>query len=78
MDNKPEKITLDPKTYAWCTCAQSKNFPYCDGSHKGTSHTPTIEIVDSPKDVHICKCGKTANSPFCDGSHILLEANKNG
>ena len=22
------------QTYAWCACGQSKNQPFCDGSHK--------------------------------------------
>ena len=22
------------KTYFWCACGQSKNQPFCDGSHK--------------------------------------------
>lgn len=78
MDNKPEKITLVPNTYAFCTCKLSNNFPYCDGSHKGTSFIPKIEIIESPKDIYVCRCGKTANSPLCDGSHISLEANNTG
>ena len=24
------------KTYFWCSCGQSDNQPFCDGSHKGT------------------------------------------
>ena len=25
------------KTYFWCACGQSKNQPFCDGSHKLTA-----------------------------------------
>lgn len=24
------------KSYFWCSCGQSANQPFCDGSHKGT------------------------------------------
>ena len=78
MDSKPEKITLPPNTYAFCTCGKSKKFPHCDGAHQGTNHVPKIEIIDAAKDVYICQCGKSTKTPFCDGSHITLEENKNG
>ena len=28
------------KTYAWCTCGESKNQPFCDGSHEGSTFKP--------------------------------------
>ena len=28
------------KDYWWCACGQSKNQPFCDGSHKGSGFTP--------------------------------------
>ena len=28
------------ETYYWCSCGQSKNQPFCDGSHKGSDFTP--------------------------------------
>ena len=28
------------KTYAWCSCGNSSNQPFCDGSHKGSSFVP--------------------------------------
>jgi len=65
----PIKLTLEPATYAWCTCLLSKNFPRCDGSHQTTDKKPFVETIDSAKDVYICACGKTNNAPFCDGSH---------
>ena len=34
MKNKPYLIKLEKdKNYAWCECAESKNQPFCDGSH---------------------------------------------
>jgi CDGSH-type Zn-finger protein len=28
------------KTYYWCSCGHSKNQPFCDGAHKGSTFTP--------------------------------------
>ena len=28
------------KDYWWCSCGQSKNQPFCDGSHKGSDFVP--------------------------------------
>jgi len=28
------------KNYFWCACGQSKNQPFCDGSHAGTDFQP--------------------------------------
>ena len=35
------------QSYWWCACGQSKNQPFCDGSHKGSSFTPVEFVVDS-------------------------------
>lgn len=49
-------VELDAGTHWLCTCGQSKNSPYCDGSHKGTGFQPlalellaasTVEILGS-------------------------------
>lgn len=56
------------KTYWWCSCGQSKNQPYCDGSHKGSDFVPKSFAADKPK-VFLCGCKLTKNPPFCDGSH---------
>lgn len=35
--NKPYAVEVEAgETYYWCACGQSKNQPYCDGSHQGT------------------------------------------
>uniref|UniRef100_A0A0A9YUN7 CDGSH iron-sulfur domain-containing protein 3, mitochondrial n=1 Tax=Lygus hesperus TaxID=30085 RepID=A0A0A9YUN7_LYGHE len=73
-DKKPFKIELDPeKTYNWCLCGQSKNQPFCDGTHK----SPYLKIKLKPirfkvaekKDYWLCNCKQTAHRPFCDGTH---------
>ncbi len=60
------------KSYFWCACGQSKNQPFCDGSHKGTGFTPVKYTADASKKVFFCGCKQTANAPLCDGSHKSL------
>lgn len=69
---KPFVMTIEPGTYAWCSCGLSNNQPYCDGSHKPTSFKPVIEKVTEEKKVAWCGCKQTGNAPFCDGSHTDL------
>ena len=58
--------------YAWCACGNSKNQPYCDGSHKGTGVTPIAVNVAENKTIAWCGCKHSANRPYCDGSHKSL------
>ena len=60
------------KTYFWCSCGQSKNQPFCDGSHKGSSFNPVKFTAETSKTAWLCGCKHTANKPFCDGSHKAL------
>lgn len=57
------------KSYYWCSCGNSSNQPFCDGSHKGTSFTPEKVVVEETKKYYLCACKQTANAPFCDGAH---------
>jgi CDGSH iron-sulfur domain-containing protein 3 len=68
-DKKPAVLELAAGAYWWCACGQSKNQPYCDGSHKGTGFTPVEFKLDAPKRVALCLCKHTGNKPFCDGTH---------
>lgn len=68
----PYVMEVEPGTYAWCSCGQSTNQPYCDGSHKGSGMTPLIEKVETKKRVAWCGCKHNGAGPFCDGSHNKL------
>ena len=57
------------KSYYWCACGQSKNQPFCDGSHKGTEFNSVVYKAEETKKKFFCSCKQTDNQPFCDGSH---------
>ena len=45
-------IPVDVKageTYWWCSCGQSKNQPFCDGSHQGSAFMPMEWTADADK-----------------------------
>jgi CDGSH iron-sulfur domain-containing protein 3 len=68
--DQPMAVELEEgKTYAWCACGLSKNQPFCDGSHKVTTFTPTVFKAEKSGQHYICMCKGTKNKPFCDGSH---------
>ena len=73
-ENAPILIaeTLGIKNY--CTCGESANKPYCDGSHsaKATDKTPIEFVVEEERRLAICDCGKSGRSPICDGTHSKL------
>ncbi len=53
MSEQTSAIALDAGTYYLCSCGRSKNVPYCDGSHKGTSFEPFVLELESPQKVEI-------------------------
>lgn len=57
------------KTYVWCTCRQSENQPWCDGTHKKLDLSPMIFVANKDEKAAMCLCKKTKTPPFCDGSH---------
>ncbi|KAJ3112110.1 hypothetical protein HDU96_004945, partial [Phlyctochytrium bullatum] len=68
--NAPYGIDLVAgRDYYWCSCGKSKNQPFCDGSHKGTSFTPLKFSVDESKKYFLCGCKISDSKPFCDGTH---------
>ena len=60
------------KTYFWCTCGQSDNQPFCDGSHKGSEFAPMKFEAEADKKVFFCGCKATEKAPLCDGTHNKL------
>ena len=70
----PIKVELEKgKRYAWCTCGESTNQPFCDGKHKADGNfSPLVFVAEESKTVHLCTCKQTANPGFCDGAHKSL------
>lgn len=69
----PIRVELEAgKKYFWCSCGESSNQPWCDGSHKGSSFAPTLVEVPETKMAGMCTCKQSKNGPFCDGSHKSL------
>jgi CDGSH-type Zn-finger protein len=60
------------ETYFWCSCGQSKNQPFCDGSHKGSPFSPMKWTAEEDKKAFFCACKHSKNAPLCDGSHKAL------
>ncbi|HAG82679.1 MAG TPA: cytochrome C551 [Cyanobacteria bacterium UBA11162] len=71
-DKKPAVLELEPGTYYWCSCGQSQNQPFCDGSHQGTEFTPLVFEQTEKKRVALCNCKHTGNPVYCDGAHSKL------
>ena len=67
----PFNIKKDQTKY-WCACGRSKNQPFCDGSHRGTSFTSLPFSSEKDEEVWLCMCKQTKNPPYCDGSHNKL------
>ncbi len=69
----PIRVELEAgKTYAYCTCGESDNQPFCNGAHKGTEFVPKVFVAEESKTVGMCTCKQTGNPGFCDGSHKAL------
>ncbi|OIP02405.1 MAG: glutamate synthase [Bacteroidetes bacterium CG2_30_33_31] len=68
----PYVLNTKPGSYHWCSCGESKNQPFCDGSHKGSTFSPVkVDIVEESK-VAFCGCKHSSKGAFCDGSHAKL------
>lgn len=57
------------QTYAYCTCGESTNQPFCNGAHKGSDFAPLVFVAEETKTRSMCTCKQTANPGFCDGAH---------
>ncbi len=71
-DTRPSVLELEAGTYYYCTCGESQNQPFCDGSHSGTEFSPQEFSVEDKKRCALCQCKRTGNAPFCDGAHAKL------
>jgi len=72
-DNRPKKVLLAKgEQYYFCTCGRSKNQPFCDGAHAGTSFKPRAFLAEKTGEAYLCACKQTGKQPFCDGSHKQL------
>lgn len=66
----PYKVELvKGETCYWCACGRSKNQPFCDGSHQGTSFEPVAFRADKTGSSYWCGCKHSNSKPVCDGSH---------
>ena len=66
----PFAVTVEQgKDYWWCACGASKNQPFCDGTHKGSTFTPVKYSATENKQVYFCGCKASGNKPLCDGTH---------
>ncbi|MEO1200546.1 MAG: CDGSH iron-sulfur domain-containing protein, partial [Pseudomonadota bacterium] len=55
-----------------CTCGQSANQPFCDGSHQAErAFAPLKWTAPETKRVFFCACKATKGQPLCDGSHNM-------
>ena len=69
---KPYVVELEPGKYWWCSCGQSANQPFCDGSHQGSEFTPVEFEVHEKTKMGLCGCKRTHNAPKCDATHKVL------
>jgi CDGSH-type Zn-finger protein len=60
------------KTYWWCACGNSKQQPFCDGSHKSGPFTPMAYKAEKSGTVYFCGCKHSKTQPLCDGTHKSL------
>ncbi len=69
----PYAINLEAgKEYHWCACGQSKNQPFCDGSHVGSEFKPVAFTAKESGKSFLCGCKHSKKPPFCDGTHNKL------
>ena len=58
--------------YYFCSCGESRNQPFCDGSHRTTPFQPLAFTAQQSGPAYLCMCKRSKNLPYCDGSHAKL------
>ena len=69
---QPTVLELEPGTYYYCTCGNTKNGAFCDGSHQGTGFAPMQFTLKGKQKVALCLCKHTKDFPYYDGTHSKL------
>jgi len=78
-DNQPHAAQLKQgEEYYFCTCGQSLDQPFCDGSHAGTSFVPLAFTAETDAEAWLCHCKHTRNPPHCDGTHKAFNQDQVG
>lgn len=73
VQKAPIAVELENAVKYWCSCGESANQPYCDGTHKVKGEfTPVKFEIKDKQTVYLCGCKQTSRSPFCDGTHKKL------
>jgi len=73
VKNEPLQIELEAGKHLYCVCGMSKNNPFCNGSHHGTTNKPILFELKKKRKVSICTCKMTKTPPYCDMSHEAMD-----
>ena len=70
---EPYNVTVEAgKRYFWCACGQSKQQPFCDGTHAGSGFGPVAYMPARSGQIGLCGCKLSTKAPHCDGAHTRL------
>lgn len=71
----PDIKTLTPgTTYAWCSCGQSENQPWCNGAHRGSDQQPVVFKAESEKPVALLQLQEDEESAILRRFSCQLKA----
>lgn len=66
----PLVCELKQGTHWICACGQTRNPPFCDGSHKGSEFSPVQRDIEADgTKLAWCRCRRSGKLPYCDGTH---------